>query len=205
MMHPAPVLAGAALAQARRVALLVHGRNQDETVMLDVAQRLALTDVAYVLPVAAGGTWYPGRYYDPLEENQPDVNVALDSLQSALELAAGAGVADARVVVGGFSQGACLIAELAARRPRRWAGAAVLTGSLLGADGELVTPARQAGMPMFFGSSRHDEWITLERAQVTANAFAQAGAAVTFEVYDDREHLINDRAVNGLRRLLGSG
>lgn len=200
-----PVLAGVPLGRARTVALLVHGRNQDEAVMLDVVARLGLDDVGYVLPVAPGATWYPGRYFDPVEVNQRHLEAALDTFEAALGLIAAAGVGDERVVLGGFSQGACLIAELAARRPRGWAGAAVLTGSLLGSDGALVTPAPQNGMPMFFGSSRHDAWITLERAQVTARAFEQAGAAVTVEVYDDREHFINDRAVEGLRRLLLAG
>ena len=199
----APVLAGAPLDRARVVGLLVHGRDQDEAVMLDVVERLGLDDVGYILPVAAGRTWYPGRYFDPVAENQPQVDWALAAFEAALVLAGQAGVGDERIVVGGFSQGACLIAELAARRPRGWAGAAILTGTLLGPAGERVVPAEGVrDLPMFFGSSRFDEWIAPSDAQATADAFAAAGARVTAEVYDDRVHEVNEAAVAGLRRLL---
>jgi phospholipase/carboxylesterase len=200
-----PVTAGVPAAQARSVAILVHGRNQDEQVMLDVAARLDLADIGYVLPVAAGGTWYPGRYFDPLEVNQPDIDWALEAYERAIGVAAAAGVPDDRIVLAGFSQGACLIAELVARRPRPWQGVAVLTGTLLGPAGHEVVPARADGLPMFFGSSRHDEWIALERAQATARSFAAAGARTTVEIYDDRVHHVSDAAVDGLRRLFELG
>ena len=194
--------AGAPLEQAQLAAVLVHGRDQDEQVMLDVVDRMGLSDVAYVLPLAAGNTWYPGRYYDPLSTNAPWIAWSLDAIDAALALATAAGHSPRRIVLGGFSQGACLVAEHVARRPRPWAGAAVLTGSLLGPDGEEATPAALNGLPMFFGSSRYDEWIAVQRAHATAAAFERAGARLTLETYEDREHLINDRAVLGLRRLL---
>ena len=199
-----PVLAGAPPAQARAAAVLVHGRDQDAEVMLDVVARLGLDDVAYVLPVAAGHVWYPGRYFDPLVDNAPWVAWTLDALDAALAGVKAAGIEDGRLVLAGFSQGACMIAELVARRPRPWAGAAVLTGTLLGPDGAATQPARVDGLPMFFGASRHDEWIKLERVRATAEAFADAGAEVTVETYDDRRHHVNDDAVAGLRRLLSS-
>jgi phospholipase/carboxylesterase len=198
----APVPAGIPLERARMAAVLVHGRNQDEQVMLDVVARLGLDDVAYLLPVADGNVWYPGRYFDPLPDNAPWIAWALDALDAAIAAVHGAGIGDERLVLGGFSQGACMLAELAARRPRAWAGVAVLTGTLLGPRGETTKPARVDGLPMFFGSSRHDEWVKPERVQATAEAFAAAGARVTLETYEDREHRINDEAVAGLRRLL---
>jgi phospholipase/carboxylesterase len=198
----AVVLAGAPLQSARMTALLVHGRDQDETAMLDVATRLSLGDVAYVLPVAASRSWYPGRYFDPLAVNQPWLGWALDACDSALAGAHHAGVPDGRIVVAGFSQGACVIAELVARRARRWAGAAILTGTLLGPAEEWVMPADVAGLPMFLCASRDDDWIALDDAVATARAFEAAGARVVFETYEDREHHINDRAIEGLRRLL---
>jgi phospholipase/carboxylesterase len=198
----APVLAGAPLERAAAVGILVHGRDQDEQVMLDVVDRLALADVAYVLPLAAGRSWYPGRYFDPLELNEPYVTWTLDALDAAIEIAREAGVPAERTVLAGFSQGACLIAELAERRPRPWAGVAVLTGTLMGPDGAQRTPPGLADLPVFVCSSRFDEWVEPGRVRATAQAFQAAGAAVMLESYEDREHLINDRAVAGLRRLL---
>ena len=198
----APVVAGAPLERARVVAVLVHGRAQNEQVMLDVAQRLALSDVAYVLPVAAENSWYPNRYFDPVSENEPHLGWALAAIEAAIDAANRSGFPDSRIVVGGFSQGACLVAEMTARGTRPFAGVAILTGSLLGTPPERRSPMPASGLQMFFASSLHDEWVAIEDAQATAAAFARAGAKVVFETLDDREHLFSDRAVAGLSTLL---
>jgi phospholipase/carboxylesterase len=206
--HPNPHLsqsaltAGLPLADARMACVLVHGRDQDEGVMLDVVERLDLDDVAYLLPLAAERSWYPGRYYDPISENEAHLSWAIESCETALLTAAAAALDDSRIVLGGFSQGACVLVELLARRPRPLAGAAVLTGSLLGRPQERITPARVDGLPMFFSISRYDEWIALDDAKATVRAFQQSGADITLEVDEDRVHHINDRAVAGLRALL---
>jgi phospholipase/carboxylesterase len=197
----APVAAGHSLADARMVGVLVHGRDQDECTMLDVVERLRLDDVGYVLPVAANRSWYPGRYFDPVTENEPYLSWAIEACQAALATARAAGVPDQRIVLGGFSQGACVVAELLARGSRPIAGAAVLTGSLLGRPADR-TPAPLDGLPMFFALSSYDEWIALADAQATARAFERMGADVVFEIYEDREHHISDQAVAGLRTLL---
>ena len=191
-----------ALAQARMAALLVHGRDQDEAVMLDLARRVGLPDVAYVLPVAAQRSWYPGRYFDPVAANEPHIGWSLEALQAGLDVIAAAGVADGRVVVAGFSQGACIVAELVALAARPWAGVALLTGSLLGPDGEMTTPRDVDGLAMFVSCSRRDEWVAPERAEATAHAFRAAGADVTLALEDEPEHHISDAAVAGLRGLV---
>ena len=197
----APVAAGHPPVGARMACVLVHGRDQDEGVMLDVVHRLQLGDVAYLLPVAAERSWYPGRYFDPVGENEPHLSWAIEACEAALATAHAAGVPDQRIVLGGFSQGACVVAELLARAPRPLAGAAVLTGSLLGRAADR-TPAPLDGLRMFFALSRYDEWIALADAHTTAHAFERAGAVIVFETYEDREHHISDLAVAGLRTLL---
>jgi predicted esterase len=92
------------------------------------------------------------------------------------------------LVLCGFSQGACLIAELVVRRPRPYLGVAILTGSLVGPAGERSVPANVDGLPVYISSSRYDEWVLLEDAEATAEAFRRAGANVRFETLLDREH-----------------
>jgi predicted esterase len=196
-----PVLAGAPLEDARAVGVLVHGRDQGPEVMLDVAGRLHLPEVAYVLPVASERSWYPGRFFDPITDNEPHVSWSLEAFEAAIATACTRGTTIERIVLGGFSQGACLIAELVARRPRPFAGVAVLTGTLMGPAGTEIRPAHANGLAMFIASSRYDGWIPLERAEATARAFELAGAQVAFEVHDDREHHVSDRAVAGVRAL----
>ena len=196
------VRAGAPSAGARRAAVLVHGRDQDETLMLDVIARLDLPDVAYLLPVAPGRSWYDGRYFDPRITLEPQLSRALATVEQALAAAVAAGIPTERVVLGGFSQGACLVAELIAQRPRPLAGLAILTGALIGGPGELAGPKGLDELAVYASCAVDDAWIPLEDARACADAFAAGGAEVVFEPLDDIEHHVSDRAVAGLRSLL---
>ena len=124
--------------------------------MLDLAERLALPEAGYVLPVAAERSWYPGRFCEPTEENEPWFSDSLAAIDAAVEQALAAGVPVERIVPVGFSQGAVLVAELLARRPRRYGGVAVLTGSLFGPPGE-QRRLDLHGMPVHLASSRLDD------------------------------------------------
>lgn len=188
-------MVGRAVARARRVAVVVHGRSQDPVYMLEhLVARLEAPDVAFVLPAAAERSWYPARYFDPREANEPWLGHALAAVEAAI-----GGVEPERVVLAGFSQGACLVADMLARAPRPFAGAAILTGAFIGPHPE---PAGLDGVPVFMESSRYDEWVALDDVEATAKAFEAAGARVELHVSDDREHRIRDAAVAGVRALL---
>ena len=107
-----------------------------------------------------------------------------------------------RIVLAGFSQGACVLADFLALRPRPYAGVALLTGSLLGPDGHMTPVRPLGGVPVFMCSSEHDDWVEPARVRDTAEALEQAGAAVTLRITADREHEISDAAVAGVRELL---
>ena len=190
-----PVTVGPPVADARRVAVVVHGRDQDPEYMLEhLVARLDAPDVAFVLPVAAERSWYPARYFDPREANEPWLGHALAVVEAAI-----GDVEPERVVLAGFSQGACLVADLLARAPRRFAGVAILTGAFIGPHPEV---AGLDGVPVFMESSRYDEWVALADVEATATALEAAGARVELQVSDDREHRIRDAAVAGVRALL---
>ena len=127
--------------------------------MLDLALRLALDDVHLLVPVAAGRTWYPQRFTAPVAENEPWLSYALEAYDAAVERLAGAGWAAERIVLAGFSQGACLTLEYAARNPRRYGGVAALTGGLIGADSELTHPQGLAGTPVLITTADGDAWV----------------------------------------------
>ena len=93
--------------------------------------------------------------------------------------------------------------RLCPRDRARYAGAAVLTGALIGAADDATQPGPLDGHARLHGStSRHDEWVALDDVEATARALEAAGARVTLEVSDDREHRIRDAAVAGVRALL---
>jgi len=160
-------------------------------------------DVAYVLPAASRGSWYPGRLDEPRIVNEPQLGQALEAVEAAIAEVLDAGVPPERVALVGFSQGGCVVADLIARAPRQFAGAALLTGALIGPEGEVTRPGPLDGLPVFMETSRHDEWVPVERVEATARALEAAGARVELQVSEDRRHRIRDAAVAGVRALLG--
>ena len=164
---------------------------------------LGFDDVSYVLPAASGGGWYPGRYFDTRAENEPAIDEALEACETAVAGLVAADMPTDRIVLAGFSQGACVLADFLALRPRPYAGVALLTGSLLGPDGHMTAVRPLGGVPVFMCSSEHDDWVEPARVRATAAALEQAGAAVTLKITDEREHLISPSALDGVRALLG--
>jgi phospholipase/carboxylesterase len=198
-----PLLAGAPLESAAAAAVLAHGRGHGPDEIVDLVRRLDLPDVAYLIPQAADRSWYPERFIEPADANEPWLGHALDAYEATVQQALAGGVPLERVVVGGFSQGGCLTAEFVARRPRRYGGVALLTGGLIGTDDELTTPARGLeGVPVFVATSSLDSWVPLARVQETMRILRAAGADVTFSVEDDPEHHVSEDAVEGTRRLI---
>lgn len=197
------VRAGQALDRARAAAVVVHGRGQGPDLMLDhLVARLDLADVAYVLPAAAGHTWYPERFNAELAANEPSLSHALEALEAALDQTERAGVPRERTVLVGFSQGGCLAAELVLRRPRALQGLAVLTGAAIGPPDQPRQPPDLTGLTAFFGASDRDAWVPWPDVQRTADVYAAGGAHVTLRRYHDSDHAIYDDEVAHVRALL---
>ncbi len=188
-----PVLTGGAPAkQARAALVLVHGRGADAAGMFDLARLLSVPDVAWLAPQARNHTWYPSSFLAPIADNEPGITSGIALLDSVIEGLAGDGIPPAHVVLLGFSQGACLSLEFAARRPRRYGGVAGLSGGLIGPpetprdyDGSL------AGTPVFLGCSDHDPHIPEDRVHETDRVLAGMGAPVTTRIYRGMGHTIN--------------
>lgn len=113
---------GAPLEEARLVVILLHGRGASARDILGLADNFSPADVAYLAPQAAHSTWYPQSLLAPLEQNEPWLGSALRVVAGLVEESARHGVPPERLVAMGFSQGACLALEFAARYARRYAG-----------------------------------------------------------------------------------
>jgi len=158
---------GMPIDRARLVVILVHGRGGSPEDMLGLAAELNVSDVAYLAPAAAGGTWYPQSFLAPIDQNEPGLSSALAVLERLVSTLAQQGVTDERVALLGFSQGACLALEFAARRARRYAAVVALSGGLIGPPG---TPRPYGGTfestPVFLGCSDIDTHSTPASARV---------------------------------------
>jgi predicted esterase len=200
------MIVGAALETARVAVVVVHGRDQDPAWMLEhLVRPLELDDVAFLLPAAEEGSWYPNRFFDPEEDNEPWVSEAIARFERVVRLANDGGVPVERVVLAGFSQGACLVAEMLAREPRGYAGAAILTGGLFGTQDELQAPAASLdGVRVLITGHVDDSWVPVPRVECTARLLREAHAEVELQIHDDPEHRINADEVAAVRRLLVS-
>lgn len=202
--HMPPEYAGAPLDSADAVLIMVHGRNAAPKNILELIPRFDRPRVACVAPAAAGGAWYPFSFMEPRERNEPGLSSALRMLESLTTALIARGCPSRKIVLLGFSQGACLTAEFALRHPRRYGGVAVFSGGLIGAPGTMwddVT-ADFAGTPMFFGCSDVDGHIPKERVLDSEAVFRRLGADVTRTLYPGMGHLVNDDEIAALQRML---
>jgi phospholipase/carboxylesterase len=193
--------------RAALAVLAVHGRDQEPGYMRAVADRVGLPALAWYAPAAPGRTWYPGRFTEPFAANEPFLSASLRALGVVLEGVGRDGFGADRVVLLGFSQGACLLSEYLVRHPGRYAAAALLTGGFAGPPGaprevagDSVAPL--AGTPVLLASSSRDGWVPVERVRETAALLGGAGAEVTLRVDEDPEHHVNDETVAAVRDLL---
>ncbi len=194
---------GADPSAARLAVLGVHGRTQSPAFVAGLAERIDLPEITWLLPQAADSSWYPGVFQQPVSSNEPHLSSALAVVDRCRAALAEEGFGPVRLVLLGFSQGACLLAEHLVRGAAPCAGAALLTGAYLGPpDVPRVPTGDLAGMPVFLGLPEQDSWVPLERARATAELLAQMGARVVLEAYDEPEHVVTDEAVAGVRRLL---
>ena len=191
--HQQLVTAGTPLEDAAAAVVLVHGRGATAGSIIGMAEEFPGSDVAYLAPQAAGNTWYPNSFLAPLESNEPALSSALAAVGAVVERAIDAGVPTDRIVVLGFSQGACLASEFVARNATRYGGLAALSGGLIGPEG---TPREYDGTldgtPVFIGCSDVDPHIPLARVHETTAVLDRMGAAVTERIYEGMGHGINE-------------
>jgi len=199
-----PVLAaGRPLGGADVAMILVHGRGGSAEDMLGLAAELHRPELAYLAPQADGHTWYPYSFLAPLEQNEPGLSSGLEVLADLVAHLEQASIPAERIVLLGFSQGACLSLEFAARNARRWGGVVALSGGLIGPPG---TPRDYSGSfedtPVFLGCSDRDPHIPKERVDESAQVFERMGAAVTEQIYPGLGHTVNEDELDFVRGLI---
>jgi phospholipase/carboxylesterase len=201
-----PVLAaGAPLDRARAAVIMVHGRGASAEDILSLSEEFSDPAVAYLAPQAAGSVWYPQTFLSPIAVNEPGLSSALAALARVGARLKDAGIPSERVIMLGFSQGACLVLEYAARNARRYGGVAGLSGGLIGPDS---TPRDYGGSfggtPVFLGCSGTDPHIPRARVEHTTGVLRLLGAEVTMRLYPEPGHSINEDELEFVRRMIAS-
>jgi predicted esterase len=185
--------AGRPLGQGAAVVIMVHGRNAGPANILDLARRFERPSLTYLAPAAAGRTWYPQSFMADVEANEPGISSGLAVLASLVDRVEGAGVRRSRIVLAGFSQGACLVSEFAIRHASRFGGVLVFSGGAIGPPGTTWNyPGRFDGTPVFLGCSDQDAHVPESRVRETADVFTRMDADVTLRIYPGMGHTVNE-------------
>ena len=195
--------AGVLATRATSAMVLVHGRGDTASGILQLADVLPVRGMAYFAPQASGHTWYPNRFLAPIQTNEPWLSSALAGLDDLLSQIDAAGVPASRTVLLGFSQGACLALEFAVRHPRRYGALVGLSGGLIGPPGTTWPRAGSLdGTPVFLGCSDVDSHIPASRVHESADVLRAIGGQVTTVLYPGMDHTITREEIDEVARLV---
>ncbi len=200
---------GVQLSDASLVLLMLHGRGASAADILGLGRELAdvLTDrgIALLAPQAAGSTWYPNSFLAPRAQNEPWVTSALRRIESIVQESLAAGITPDRIVLCGFSQGACLATEFAASYPRRYAALLAFTGGLIGEPGtNLSHPGSLAKTPVWMSSGDPDPHVPWQRVEESGVILTGMGASVELRRFPGRPHTVVPAEIRAAQRLLAA-
>jgi predicted esterase len=193
--------------------VLVHGRGATASSTLPLAKALVQPFFSYLAPQAAQNSWYPYSFLAPIAKNEPGISSGLAAIRDVLTRIAEAGIPPEQTMLLGFSQGACLALEFAARHPRRYGGVVGLSGGLIGPDpaqpdtgngGARDYTGSLADTPVFVGCSDVDYHIPKERVHHTTRVLQQLGGDVTERLYPNMGHSINQDEIDFVRGMMAA-
>ncbi|MEO1292927.1 MAG: alpha/beta fold hydrolase [Pseudomonadota bacterium] len=210
--EPVLVRAGASPATACLGAVIVHGRDASAEHILGLAERIGRDDVAYIAPDAPGHCWYPRTFTAPLADNEPGVSNGIAAIRRSIATLAEDGIPHGRILLIGFSQGACLSLETMARFPLALGGVAALSGGLIGtgerpgrpppADKLFDYRGRLDGVPVLFGCNEADRHIPLPRVLESERVFAAMGAETALQIFPEPGHRIYASEIDWIAALM---
>lgn len=199
-----PVLeSGHPLTRAGGAVVLVHGRGASAEDILGLSKEFQYPEIAFLAPQAAGNTWYPYSFLAPIEQNEPWLTSALTKLADTVGQITRAGIPREKIVLAGFSQGACLASEFVARHPARYGGLIAFTGGLIGPPGtDFTYSGTLDGTPAFFGAGDPDPHVPWRRVEESASALSALGADVILKRYPGMPHTINRDEIEHAKALI---
>jgi predicted esterase len=196
--------AGPAPESAAATLIMVHGRGAAAESILELHSELAIPNLAALAPQAAGRTWYPHSFLAPIPANQPYLDSALARIESLVADLLSRGIPSNRIALLGFSQGACLSTEFAARHPRRYGAILALTGGLIGPNTPRQYPGTLEGTPVLLASGDPDPHVPFNRVEETRAVLAAMGAHVDMRRYPGLPHTVNVEELDLCRKILST-
>lgn len=199
------VTAGSDPESASAAMIMIHGRGATAESILTLANEFGDHNLHLTAPQAFGFQWYPYSFLAPAESNEPGLSSGLQAIHDILMNLNEQGIPDEKIILLGFSQGACLASEYAARHPARYGGLIVFSGGLIGDE---LNPESYTGSldgtPAFMGCSDIDPHIPEERVHESSSIFKQLGASVNKKIYPQMGHTINEDEIDSTKEIIQS-
>jgi predicted esterase len=196
------VVGGAPLGEAAGAVVVLHGRGGRATDLMGVAGQVAGSDFALFGPEASHGTWYPHRFTEPNEANEPFLGSAVSVVHDLVEQLMGRGVPAHRIMLLGFSQGACLALECAGRSTVTLGAVVAFSGGLIGATLDETRYRRHYGMGVFLSCAEQDAHIPIERVRQSATMLRGLGAEVVTRLHRGSEHGIHQTDLDDAAQMI---
>jgi phospholipase/carboxylesterase len=137
--------------------------------------------------------------------NEPDLSSALAVIDSIIEMVEQKGFSSEQIYLLGFSQGACLSLEFAARNPKKYGGIFGLSGGLIGDRINLQSYIGDLQQTeVFLGCSDIDPHIPLKRVNETEEVFKKLNANVKKRIYKGMPHTVNRDEIDFVNTLVKS-
>jgi predicted esterase len=195
--------AGVPLSEADIVMIMLHGRGATARDILLLANEFHGDKVHYLAPQAARNSWYPYRFIENLEKNEPWLSSALIVVDSIIANVWEKGFSREKIILLGFSQGACLALEYAVRHARRYGAVTGLSGGLIGPPGTAWSyDGTLSGTPVFLGGDEADFHIPQERVVETTEVMKTMGAEMKVHFYKNLGHSINRDEIKQVQGIL---
>ena len=195
--------AGKPLKEADKALILIHGRGADARDILGLASQLNVSEYSLLAPEATNNSWYPYSFLAEPEQNEPWLSSALDLLKEIVDEVTKHGISTENIYLLGFSQGACLALEFAARHAQKMGGIVALTGGLIG---DKIYQENYTGdfneTPIFLGTGNPDPHVPVERVKESANILEKMNAQVHLKVYEGRPHTVSQDEIDVANQLI---
>jgi predicted esterase len=199
------IFAGVEPEKAGAAMILVHGRGATAESILMLKDEFEAENLLYAAPQASGFQWYPHSFLAPTERNEPGLSSGLQVIFDIMSDLETKGIQKNRIILAGFSQGACLASEFIARHPERYGALFAFSGGLIGDE---VDPSNYTGSldgtPCFLGCSNVDPHIPLERVKESEIILNEMGGEVTAKIYKNMPHTIIEDEIVEAQKIINS-
>lgn len=199
-MHNHTIIeSGQIVDQASKALILLHGRGGTAQGILELAPDFC-DDTFYVAaPQAPNNSWYPQSFMAPEKFNASALEAAVETVMRLI-IDTAQYIPQDQIYLMGFSQGACLALEVAARFAGSYGGVVAFSGALIGdqLDGKKYH-GDFVGTKIFIGISENDPHVPLVRAEQSQELLKKMGADVTLMAYPGMSHTITQEEINWVR------